>query len=315
MTVVEAAQIAGINKNTASSIVRRYNQAGGHLIERKRGGRRKLKLTTDILDFIEKTVEANPCITLNNIRRKIMESLHITLCVSTINNGLKRLRITLKSISTEVDRLNAAETILERKTYAKRFTRFAPSARERIIFIDECTFNSQLRRRKARSRVNTPALVVIPTVRGRNVSLLAAMNVNGILSTKTLIGSTANSTIFCDFLSELFRKLDDENIAHAWLVLDNARIHKTQEVHDLVAQTSHQLTFLPPYSPMLNPIEQVFSKIKLHAKQLLAEPKMNSSIVDVIKESAATITAADCNNYVQHMLNKLPLAANGTPMH
>ena len=46
------------------------------------------------------------------------------------------------------------------------------------------------------------------------------------------------------------------------VVMDNATIHHVAGVADLILQTGALLRFLPPYSPDLNPTEQVFSKVK-----------------------------------------------------
>ena len=62
---------------------------------------------------------------------------------------------------------------------------------------------------------------------------------------------------------------------------------------------------------MMNPIEEVFSKIKFCARNMLADPTNNQNLVDVIEESLATITPTDCNNYCMNMYIKLPSAAAG----
>ena len=46
------------------------------------------------------------------------------------------------------------------------------------------------------------------------------------------------------------------------VVLDNLASHKTKTVRAAIRKTGAHLLFLPPYSPDLNPIEQVFSKLK-----------------------------------------------------
>ena len=45
--------------------------------------------------------------------------------------------------------------------------------------------------------------------------------------------------------------------------MDNALIHHIEAISDIIEdQTGTCLLFLPPYSPDLNPIEEVFSKVK-----------------------------------------------------
>lgn len=47
------------------------------------------------------------------------------------------------------------------------------------------------------------------------------------------------------------------------VVLDNLGSHKGQAVRKAIRAAGAKLLFLPPYSPDLNPIEQVFAKLKL----------------------------------------------------
>ena len=57
-------------------------------------------------------------------------------------------------------------------------------------------------------------------------------------------------------------------VAHSVVVLDNASIHKVQEVIGLLSGLGVIIKFLPAYSPDLNPIEEVFAE----AKHFLQQP-------------------------------------------
>ncbi len=46
------------------------------------------------------------------------------------------------------------------------------------------------------------------------------------------------------------------------MVLDNLSSHKGQRIQAIIEAAGATLMFLPPYSPDLNPIEMIFSKIK-----------------------------------------------------
>ena len=45
-------------------------------------------------------------------------------------------------------------------------------------------------------------------------------------------------------------------------VIDNAKIHKTDDVKDAMKASKLKILFLPPYSPMLNHLELVFNVMK-----------------------------------------------------
>jgi transposase len=80
------------------------------------------------------------------------------------------------------------------------------------------------------------------------------------------------------------------------VVLDNLGSHKGKEVRRIVRKAGARLFFLPPYSPDLNPIEQLFAKVK-HAMR----NAMGRTIENVHNALAAvldTIQPAECRNYV-----------------
>lgn len=68
-----------------------------------------------------------------------------------------------------------------------------------------------------------------------------------------------NGTIFAQYAKEILAK---ELAPGDIVVLDNLSSHKSDAVRKTIEEAGAELLFLPPYSPDLNPIEQVFSKLK-----------------------------------------------------
>ena len=58
------------------------------------------------------------------------------------------------------------------------------------------------------------------------------------------------------------------------------------------------LLFLPPYSPDLNPIEQVFAKLKALLRR--AEPRSRESLWNSIGQNLNRFGADECRNYLRH---------------
>lgn len=52
------------------------------------------------------------------------------------------------------------------------------------------------------------------------------------------------------------------------IVMDNASFHKSQRTKELIENAGHQLLYLPPYSPDLNPIEKKWSHVKTKVKNI-----------------------------------------------
>lgn len=80
------------------------------------------------------------------------------------------------------------------------------------------------------------------------------------------------------------------------VVMDNLGSHKGQAVRRAIRQAGARLFFLPPYSPDLNPIEQVFAKLKT-----LLRKASKRTIEDTWKSIGQILdcfSPAECANYL-----------------
>jgi transposase len=55
------------------------------------------------------------------------------------------------------------------------------------------------------------------------------------------------------------------------LVMDNATLHKSEEMHQRIAEAGCVFLFLSPYSPDLNPIEKSWAHLKNKIKKVMAQ--------------------------------------------
>lgn len=80
--------------------------------------------------------------------------------------------------------------------------------------------------------------------------------------------------------------------------MDNSAIHKTPEVLKVIRECGHTALFLPPYSPMLNPIEECWAKIKAEVRK--TPLKKNELVSDLIEEAARNISKKSCKGWIRH---------------
>lgn len=82
------------------------------------------------------------------------------------------------------------------------------------------------------------------------------------------------------------------------VVMDNLGSHKSDAVRDILKKRGARLAFLPPYSPDLNPIEQVFSKLKRLLRK--AEARTVDTVCDKIGNLLKHFTADECAAYFRN---------------
>ena len=82
------------------------------------------------------------------------------------------------------------------------------------------------------------------------------------------------------------------------VICDNLPAHKVAEVQGIIEAQGATLKYLPPYSPDLNPIEQVFAKLKAHLR------KAAERTVDKLWQSLGAILdqvqAEECLNFFKN---------------
>lgn len=95
------------------------------------------------------------------------------------------------------------------------------------------------------------------------------------------------------------------------LVLDNAAVHRTEQVQTLCAEHGVRLLYLPPYSPDYNPIESCFSKVKAFLKRYGHDfDRAGSNAYVRLYWAFLSITRADIRGWIRKAHYSLPLDAD-----
>ena len=82
------------------------------------------------------------------------------------------------------------------------------------------------------------------------------------------------------------------------VVLDNLSSHKASVIRKAIRAVGAKLFYLPPYSPDLNPIEQVFAKLKTLLRKVNA--RTVEAVIQAIGQLLDDFTAEECANYLAH---------------
>ena len=82
------------------------------------------------------------------------------------------------------------------------------------------------------------------------------------------------------------------------VVMDNLSCHKTAEAARLIAAAGAELRFLPAYSPDLNPIERMFSKLKAWLRSAAA--RTVAGLIEAMGDALRAVGPGDILGWFRH---------------
>jgi len=134
----------------------------------------------------------------------------------------------------------------------------------------------------------------IPQGHWKTSTLIAALDVNGVRCS-TLVDGAVNAEVFEAFVQRvLVPTLRPGDV----MVMDNLSSHKRQRTRELIEDAGAELWFLPPYSPDLNPIELIFSKVKRTLRSLAH--RTVDALWRAMQSVLDRVTASDATNCFHH---------------
>lgn len=161
----------------------------------------------------------------------------------------------------------------------------------RLVFIDETWAKTNMTRTHGWWQRGQPLPAKVPHGKWRTMTFLAALRVDGITAPFAFEGAMNGETFETyveDVLTPTLRPGD-------LVVMDNLGSHKGRLVRRAIRKAGAHLFFLPPYSPDLNPIEQVFSKLKRALRK--ADKRSLDALWPEIGRIIKTFSSDECANY------------------
>ena len=152
-----------------------------------------------------------------------------------------------------------------------------------LIFLDEAGTNIAMTRLYARSKKGKRAYGQAPDHRGKNVTMIGALNwTEGFMAPMTWQGGTNGLT----FLTYIEQVLVPNLWKGACVVMDNFTSHHVEGVRAAIESVGAKLIYLSPYSPDFSPIENCWSKIKnsLRSQAARTYDALNNAISAAIDE-------------------------------
>jgi transposase len=126
------------------------------------------------------------------------------------------------------------------------------------VFLDETGVNIAMARQYARSPQGERVHTAKPINKGKNITVLGALSLDGMMASMTVEGST-DAQVFLTYVQTI-----RVPTWHAGQVvcMDNLSSHQVDGVKEAIESVRARLAYLPPYSPDLSPIEKCWAKFK-----------------------------------------------------
>jgi transposase len=162
------------------------------------------------------------------------------------------------------------------------------------VFIDETWTKTNMTRTRGWWRRGEPLLAKVPHGHWQTMTFLAALRHDRITAPLVMDGPI-NGESFKAYVEQiLVPTLTPGDI----VVMDNLGSHKGRDIRRAIRAAGARLMFLPPYSPDLNPIEQVFAKLKTLLRK--AEERTAEGVWRKIGTLLERFPPTECANYFRN---------------
>jgi len=164
----------------------------------------------------------------------------------------------------------------------------------RLVFIDETWIKTNMAPIRGWGPKGERLVGFAPDGRWRTLTFLAALRTNA-LTEPCVFDGPINGALFRAYIEQfLTPRLRPGDI----VILDNLGSHRSKAVRASILDAGAKLAFLPPYSPDLNPIEQVFAKVKHWMR--MAQERSADAIHSGIATLVQSISECECANYLRN---------------
>jgi transposase len=228
----------------------RHYRTTGSLEPKPHGGGRQPALSPAQLERLAALIGKKPDATLEELR----QSLGVECSTMAIVRALKKLKITRKKKVLHAQEQDSPEGQQKRRDFLDEVAGIDP---RRLVFVDESGANTSMTRTHGRAPVGERVHGSVPG-HWDSVTLICGLRLSGVTAPVVFQGATDTATFQSYVEQVLVPELRPDDV----VIWDNLQPHKAVAVVAAVEQAGARVVPLPPSSPDLTPIEEMFSKVK-----------------------------------------------------
>lgn len=162
---------------------------------------------------------------------------------------------------------------------------------DHLVFLDESGINLGMIRRYGRALAGKRLVDHSPLNKPKATTVLAAIRTDGVFAQTNYPGGTTKEKFLQYVRETLVPALHPGDI----VIMDNLSAHHAPQVVQTIHQAGAKLHYLPPYSPDLNPIEKLWSKVKAFLRKRRALTP--ESLQQALQAAFSCVTHSDCRNW------------------
>ena len=161
----------------------------------------------------------------------------------------------------------------------------------RLVFLDESGAKTNMTRLRGRAKGGQRCVDDTPHGHWCTTTMISSIRLDGSTACMAIDGATS-SEIFREYVRQvLVPTLRTGDI----VIFDNLPAHKDCDAMNLIHAAGAMTLPLPAYSPDLNPIEKMWSKIKAILRKIKA--RTEEDLIAAIATALEQVTASDCINW------------------
>lgn len=162
----------------------------------------------------------------------------------------------------------------------------------RLVFVDETGTATNMTPLRGWCRRGERLIGRAPHGHWKITTFVAGLRCDGVVA-PFVVDQPMNGDIFKAYVEQcLAPTLKPGDI----VIIDNLACHKVAGVREAIERVGASIVYLPPYSPDLNPIEQLFAKLKTLLRR--AAPRSIPTLWDVIGQLLDAFRSEECRNYL-----------------
>ncbi len=162
---------------------------------------------------------------------------------------------------------------------------------DHLVFLDESGVNTDMTRLYGRAPSSERVVDHTPLNTPRTTTILSSIRFNGEKAFTTYQGGTTGERFVTYLRETLLPTLHQGDI----VIMDNLRSHHVQAVREVLEKSGVALLYLPPYSPDLNPIEKMWSKVKAILRGW--KVRTLAALPDAIRRALDLVAVDDCQHW------------------